>query len=260
MKLVFWNLLAFCLCTGPVLAAPDRKPISSVACQSLNSILIGQMDNAHFAKPDNNNAMLTLIEMNNGECNAVIDEETTGKVLQGALTTFEYLAQLGRHREQCPIIDQLGYFKKADEDKRLFAALKTLYCFDLPASDLQGNAPQWTHDDTDKIHDRVVAARPISTLKKKMRAAFKQQRLYSPAGDNAVEHALQIRELAHAPDIETESVLIDMTPYVVIAAEQANARRDAKEFHRLVELLRMIDKDAPALKRLDAIAVEPGKL
>ncbi len=254
MKLVFPNLLVFCLSASPVMAAPDTKPITQADCQSLNSTLIGQIDTAHFAKPDGDNAMSTLIELNNAGCSAMPDDEITGKVLQGASATIEYLGQLERYREQCPIIDQFAHFKKTDEDKRRFAAFKVLYCFDQPASDLADNATQWTDYDTDKIYDRIVTAKPISELKKKMWAAFKEQRLYSPIGDNAVEYALQIRALAHVPDSGTESALMDLTPYLIIAAEQASGRANKKEFYRLLGLLRQVDPRAPSLQRLDAVA------
>ncbi|MGH8050929.1 MAG: hypothetical protein ACREPB_09750 [Arenimonas sp.] len=254
MKSVFGNLFVFCLCTGPVLAVPDNKLASGESCQSLGSTLIEQVDGAHYAKPDGDNALQTLIEINKRICEPSLDEKTAAEVLQGALVTFEYLGRLDRHREQCPMLDQLAYFKKTDEDKRLFAAFKILYCFDQPASVLPDDVPRWTQYDTDKIHDQIVTAKPVAAIKEKMWAAFKEQRLYSPSGDNAVEYALQIRMLAHAPDSGTESALMDLTPYLIIAAEQASGRANKKEFYRLLGLLRQVDSRAPSLQRLDAIA------
>lgn len=76
-------------------------------------------------------------------------------------------------------------------------------------------------------------------------------RLFAPAGDNAIEHYLAL--LATMPaDTAAMTALIDLAPYVTIAAEQATAARDFAEAERLIDLLRRMDPEAPALPRLQA--------
>nr|WP_295376064.1 energy transducer TonB [Pseudoxanthomonas sp.] len=81
--------------------------------------------------------------------------------------------------------------------------------------------------------------------------ALQAQRLYAPAGDNAVEFYLAAR--ARRPDdTAIRAALTELQPYLLIATEQALERRDGIEAARLFELLRRLDPQAPALPRLQA--------
>ncbi len=81
--------------------------------------------------------------------------------------------------------------------------------------------------------------------------ALHGQRLYAPAGDNAVEFYLAAR--ARRPDdVAIRAALTELQPYLLIATEQALERRDGTEAARLFELLRRLDPQAPALPRLQA--------
>ncbi len=92
-------------------------------------------------------------------------------------------------------------------------------------------------------------------LKKRGGLALREQRLYAPAGDNAMEYYLTLRKKSQKPDPSAESALIDLAPYAVIAAEQALGREDFLEAERLRSLIEQADPQAPALPRIaDAIA------
>src|SRR5688500_7319502 len=72
----------------------------------------------------------------------------------------------------------------------------------------------------------ALAALPPEELKKRGSQALREQRLYAPAGDNAMEYYLALRKRSDKPDASAESALMDLQPYAVIAAEQAVGRED----------------------------------
>lgn len=81
--------------------------------------------------------------------------------------------------------------------------------------------------------------------------ALQANRLYAPAGDNAVEFYLAAR-MRRPDDAAIQAALTEIQPYLLIATEQALERRDGAEAARLFELLRRLDPQAPALPRLQA--------
>ncbi|GIX37194.1 MAG: hypothetical protein KatS3mg127_0433 [Silanimonas sp.] len=95
------------------------------------------------------------------------------------------------------------------------------------------------------------AARQLDTAALKARAAasLAANRLYAPAGDNAVEDYLELRERLDT-DPAVETALVDLAPYVVIGSEQAMAAGAFDEAERLLGLLQRMDAEAPALPRL----------
>ena len=103
-----------------------------------------------------------------------------------------------------------------------------------------------------------MAALPVEELRKRASTAFREQRLYAPAGDNAMEYYLALRKKSDKPDANSESALMDLMPYTVIAAEQAIGRYDFVEAERLRALLERADPQAPALPRI-AEAISTGK-
>ena len=81
-------------------------------------------------------------------------------------------------------------------------------------------------------------------------AALRDQRLFTPAGDNAFELFL----LAMDRDPGSQRVrdaLTDLFPYAVLHVEQRTAARDAEEARRVLDLMRRAQPEAPALDRLD---------
>ena len=99
-----------------------------------------------------------------------------------------------------------------------------------------------------------VAAMDADALRDAARKAQAEQRLYAPAGDNAVEYYLALRDKAPG-DPGVASALTDLMPYTVIATEQSINREDFAEAQRLYSLLEKADPNAPALPRLkDSIA------
>jgi protein TonB len=81
--------------------------------------------------------------------------------------------------------------------------------------------------------------------------AYSENRLYAPAGDNAVEYYLALRDKSPA-DAAVASALTDLLPMTVIAIEQSVNRDDFSEAKRLSALLEKADGQHPALARLKA--------
>lgn len=79
--------------------------------------------------------------------------------------------------------------------------------------------------------------------------ALRENRMYAPAGDNAIEYYLALRDKT-PDDASVKSALTDLLPYTVIAAEQNLSREDFTEAQRLVALVEKVDPAAPALARL----------
>jgi protein TonB len=104
----------------------------------------------------------------------------------------------------------------------------------------------------------ALAALAPEELKKRGSQALREQRLYAPAGDNAMEYYLALRKQSETPDASAESALIDLQPYAVIAAEQAIARDDFVEAERLRTLIATADPQAPSLQRIGE-SIEKGK-
>jgi protein TonB len=78
---------------------------------------------------------------------------------------------------------------------------------------------------------------------------MREQRMYAPAGNNAVEYFLAARQQQPA-DADVQSALVELQPYLLIAAEQALERTDIAESDRLLALIAQVDAAAPALPRL----------
>jgi len=98
--------------------------------------------------------------------------------------------------------------------------------------------------------EAAMAAMSLEELRKLASNSLREQRLYAPAGNNAVEYYLAVRKKMSEPDAITESALMDLTPYTVIAAEQAISRNDFSEASRLRDLIAAVDANAPALPRI----------
>jgi periplasmic protein TonB len=94
-----------------------------------------------------------------------------------------------------------------------------------------------------------VAAMSVDQLRTAARAAQVEQRMYAPAGNNAMEYYLALRD-KQPNDAAVASALTDLMPYTLIATEQSIARDDFAEAQRLYALMEKTDKAAPALPRL----------
>lgn len=95
----------------------------------------------------------------------------------------------------------------------------------------------------------AVAAMGTGQLREAAQKALAETRMYAPAGDNAMEYYLALRDKS-ANDPGVVSALTDLQPYAVMATEQAIARKDFAESKRLYALLEKTDNAAPALPRL----------
>ena len=94
-----------------------------------------------------------------------------------------------------------------------------------------------------------VAAMGAEQLREAASAALREQRLYAPAGNNAMEYYLALRDKS-PNDPAVSSALTDLMPYTLIATEQSINRDDFAEAQRLYALIEKTDPKAPALPRL----------
>ena len=95
----------------------------------------------------------------------------------------------------------------------------------------------------------AAAGMSIEELRQAAREAYADNRLYAPAGDNAVEYFLALRE-RQSDDALAASALTDLLPMTVIATEQSLVREDFDEGNRLIALLARADATHPAIARL----------
>jgi len=94
-----------------------------------------------------------------------------------------------------------------------------------------------------------VQAMGSEELRESASQALRENRMYAPAGDNAIEYYLALRDKT-PDDASVKSALTDLLPYTLIAAEQNLAREDFEEGQRLIALIEKVDPKAPALPRL----------
>lgn len=94
-----------------------------------------------------------------------------------------------------------------------------------------------------------VAAMTPEQLRSEASKAYGENRLYAPAGSNAMEYYLALRDKQPA-DASASSALTDLLPMTVIATEQGIAREDFAEAKRLAALIEKADAQHPALGRL----------
>jgi protein TonB len=89
-------------------------------------------------------------------------------------------------------------------------------------------------------------------LMAKAKAAENEKRLYAPAGDNAIEYYLALRQ-RNPNDAIVNNALQDLFPYAMIATEQNLKKGDEPgrvEAARIFALLERVDTNAPSLPRL----------
>jgi protein TonB len=94
-----------------------------------------------------------------------------------------------------------------------------------------------------------VAAMSPAQLSEAASLAFRENRLYAPAENNAVEYYLALRD-KQPGNAAASSALTDLLPMTVIAIEQSVGRDDFAEAQRLAALLEKADAQHPALARL----------
>ena len=95
----------------------------------------------------------------------------------------------------------------------------------------------------------VPAVLNLDELRDKASAALRENRMYAPAGDNAIEYYLALQE-KDPQDPYVASALTDLLPYTLTAAELNISREDFDEANRLVALIEKVNAQAPALPRL----------
>jgi len=96
-----------------------------------------------------------------------------------------------------------------------------------------------------------VQSMGTTELRESASQALRDNRMYAPAGDNAMEFYLALRDKM-PDDASVKSALTDLLPYTLIAAEQNLAAEDFDEAQRLIALIEKVDPKAPALPRLTA--------
>jgi hypothetical protein len=230
---------------APLPEIPALEALAHLDCTALNDALVKQVALNHYAKPDGENALLVLTAQARKGCPNNFDGTPAVTARQGIASTLAYLGELDRKPEACAIADVMERAAGASDSPRKLADFRMAYCRE-PAT------TPWTQADTQAVAARTERAIEISSVLGKMRVAMRGQHLFSPAGDNAIEYALEGRTVAGDPKrgAEFESALMDLLPYAIIAAEQASARHDQTELARLIGLIARADPQAPALARL----------
>lgn len=115
-----------------------------------------------------------------------------------------------------------------------------------PAAAQQAPAPT-----PQSVVSATVAAMNPDQLRSEASKAYAENRLYAPAGNNAMEYYLALRDKQPA-DAGASSALTDLLPMTVIATEQGIAREDFADAKRLAALIEKADAQHPALSRLKA--------
>ena len=101
----------------------------------------------------------------------------------------------------------------------------------------------------------TAAVSTDAELMAKAKAAESDKRLYAPAGDNAIEYYLALRQRNPNDEI-VKNALQDLFPYAMIATEQSLKKGDEPgriEAARIFALLERVDTNAPSLPRLRAM-------
>lgn len=94
-----------------------------------------------------------------------------------------------------------------------------------------------------------LQAMSVDELRAALKVASDANHLYAPAGDNVYEYLLALR--AKSPgDVGISSQLIDATPMLVAATDQAIKSGDDPEVDRLLGLLRLADANNPSIATL----------
>ncbi len=101
----------------------------------------------------------------------------------------------------------------------------------------------------ESVVSATVTAMGADQLRSEAAKAYGENRLYAPAGNNAMEFYLALRDKQPA-DASASSALTDLLPMTVIATEQGIAREDYAEAKRLAALIEKADAQHPALSRL----------
>lgn len=96
-----------------------------------------------------------------------------------------------------------------------------------------------------------VSAMTPDQLRDAANKAYGDNRLYAPAGNNAMEYFLALRDKVPG-DAGASTALSDLLPMTVIATEQGIARDDLDDAKRLLALIGKADPNHPALGRLKA--------
>lgn len=81
----------------------------------------------------------------------------------------------------------------------------------------------------------ALAEMGVDELREAARLAYAESRLYAPAGHNALEYYLALRERSPG-DAAASSALTDLLPMTVIATEQSRDREDYEEALSLIHI------------------------
>ena len=94
-----------------------------------------------------------------------------------------------------------------------------------------------------------LRAMSVDELRAALKTASDANHLYAPAGDNVYEYLLALRTKLPG-DVGISSQLIDATPMLVAATDQAIKSGDDAEIDRLLGLLRLADPNNPSIATL----------
>lgn len=122
---------------------------------------------------------------------------------------------------------------------------------DAPAAEVAAPATPVARPNPVSAVSPQVASMPVDLLREAAARSLHDNRMYAPAGNNAVEYYLALRD-KQPSDASVNSALTDLMPYTLIAAEQSIVHEEFPEAQRLIALIERADAQAPALPRLKA--------
>lgn len=127
---------------------------------------------------------------------------------------------------------------------------------DRPNTTIGQEAPEQIQTQSSRNVD--FGSGPYNQLWDRASLALEEGRLWTPAGDNAVEFYLQIKQGARLDEKNPSqarasralnSALGDIAPILSLAIDEAIESRRLQEASRLIRMLAAIDSQAPSLAR-----------
>ncbi len=137
-------------------------------------------------------------------------------------------------------------------------------CSDNSSQQAAPNAPSHSSSEAPPVDvpmatTNTLANLPAEELAKRANQALNSQRMHSPAGDNAIEYYLALRDKTGPNKAQAENALVEIMPYALIGAEQAIQRNDIPDAQRILALIELADPQAPALPRIREAITTAGQ-
>lgn len=236
---------------------PDRgRPAD---CPALHAKFSEAFLAGRYAMPSENSALSAMLALKEAGCDMKVGSNVPDELLAGLRATLQRLAETNRRSEFCSVAILLR-----DHPTKGNGIGEKYWQLNCEGRSLAPPSATWSQADMEYVRGRVtkrfVAESSLDSARSAMDRALGAGAIYSPAGDNVVEHALRGRALVRTNDDGTgalfDEALRGLVPSLITAVEEAYERRDRAEFDRLRGLLSQISPDLLAVQRFEAMAGE----